>query len=204
MEEYDILAIQKMAMDRRTRRAYCPSLSRYMVVYSSGRAAIYVHRRWNIKTVEAKGGEDWAQVTIGEGAAAVTIWSIYSPIQIGGPWNTPLNTISPGSKSILVEDFNIHHPLWDIYGRALRNSGELAAYMLRWNMELYTPFGEIIRQKHGQRNSIINLAWIITKLLTYYQGNVGLDGLDYRAQFISTYLKAEDTQPHRSKTEGWN
>jgi hypothetical protein len=60
-------------VDRRTGRAYCFFLSRYMMVYSSGKAAIYVHKRWNIKTVEAKGGEDWAQVTIGEGAAAVII-----------------------------------------------------------------------------------------------------------------------------------
>jgi hypothetical protein len=118
-------------MDRRTGRAYCPFLSRYMVVYSSGRAAIYVHKRWDIKTVEAKKGENWAQVTIGEGAAAVTIWSIYSLIQIGESWNTPFNIISPRSKFILIGDFNIHHPLWDIHGRALRNSGELAAYMLR-------------------------------------------------------------------------
>jgi hypothetical protein len=44
-----------------------------MVVYSSSKAAIYVHKRWNIKTVKAKGGEDWAQVTISEGAAAVII-----------------------------------------------------------------------------------------------------------------------------------
>jgi hypothetical protein len=79
------LAIQKVAVEKRTGRTYCPFLSKYMVVYSSGRAAIYVHKRWNIKTVEAKGGEDWAQVTIGEGAAAVTIWLIYSPIQIKGP-----------------------------------------------------------------------------------------------------------------------
>jgi hypothetical protein len=71
-----------MAVDRRTRRAYCFFLSKYMVVYSSGRAVIYVHKRWDIKTVEAKGGENWAQVTIGEGAAAVTIWLIYSFIQI--------------------------------------------------------------------------------------------------------------------------
>jgi hypothetical protein len=58
MEKYDILAIQKMAVDRRTGRAYCPFLSRYIMVYSSGRAAIYVHKKWNIKTVEAKKGED--------------------------------------------------------------------------------------------------------------------------------------------------
>jgi hypothetical protein len=31
-----------------------------------------------------------------------------------------------------------------------------------------------------------------------------LDGSDHRAQLISTYLKAGDTQPHKSKTEGWN
>jgi hypothetical protein len=71
-------------------------------------------------------------------------------------------------------------------------------------MELYTPFGEIIRQKHGQRNSTIDLAWATTGLLTYYQGNVGLDGSDHRAQLISIYLKAGDTQSHRSKIEGWN
>jgi hypothetical protein len=84
MEEYDILAIQKVAMNRRTGRAYCPFLSRYTVVYSSGKAAIYVHRRWNIKTVEAKKGENWAQRTIGESAATVIIWLIYSLIQIKG------------------------------------------------------------------------------------------------------------------------
>jgi hypothetical protein len=71
-------------------------------------------------------------------------------------------------------------------------------------MELYTPFGEIIRQKYGQRNSIIDLAWATTRLPTYYQGNVGLDGLDHRAQFISIYLKVGDTQSHRSKIKGWN
>jgi hypothetical protein len=31
-----------------------------------------------------------------------------------------------------------------------------------------------------------------------------LDGLDHRAQLISTYLKAKDTQPHKSKIEEWN
>jgi hypothetical protein len=80
MEKYDILVIQKVAIDRRTGRAYCPSLSKYMVVYSSGRAAIYVHRRWDIKTVEAKGGEDWAQVTIGEGAILVKDFNTHYPL----------------------------------------------------------------------------------------------------------------------------
>jgi hypothetical protein len=130
-EEYDILAVQEVAVDRGTGRAYCPALSRYTVVYSSGRAAIYVHKRWDIKTLEAAEGDDWARITIGEGAAAVTIWSIYSLIQIKGLWNTFLNIIEPENALILVGDFNIHHPLWDIHGRISRGSSEIAAYMLR-------------------------------------------------------------------------
>jgi hypothetical protein len=62
-----------MAMDKGTKRAYCPTLSRYTVVYNSGRAAIYVHKRWNIKTLEAAKNDNWARITIGEGAAIVTI-----------------------------------------------------------------------------------------------------------------------------------
>jgi hypothetical protein len=71
-------------------------------------------------------------------------------------------------------------------------------------MELHTPFEEIIRQKYEQPNSIIDLAWAITGLFIYYQENVGLDGSDHRAQLISIYLKAGNTQPHKSKIEGWN
>jgi hypothetical protein len=100
-----------MAIDRRTERAYCPALSRYTVVYSSGRAAIYVHKWWNIKTLKAAENDNWARITIGEGAAVITIWSIYSPIQIKGLWNTPFNIIEPGNTLILVGDFNTHHPL---------------------------------------------------------------------------------------------
>jgi hypothetical protein len=69
-----------VAVDKGTEKAYCPALSRYTVVYSSGKAAIYVHKRWNIKTLEAAEGDNWARITIGEGAAVVTIWLIYSPI----------------------------------------------------------------------------------------------------------------------------
>jgi hypothetical protein len=72
--------MQKMAMDKGTEKAYCPALSRYTVVYNSGRTAIYVHKRWNIKTLEAAKGDNWAGITIGEKAAAVKLWSIYSPI----------------------------------------------------------------------------------------------------------------------------
>jgi hypothetical protein len=110
-EEYDILAVQKVAVDKGTGRIYCPALSKYTMVYNSGRTIIYVYKRWNIKTLEAAENDNWARIIIGEKAAAVTIWSIYSPIQIGGPWNISLNIIEPENASILINDFNTHHPL---------------------------------------------------------------------------------------------
>jgi hypothetical protein len=123
--------MQKVAVDKGTERAYCPVLSRYTIVYSSGKAAIYVHKRWNVKILEAAENDNWARITIGEGAAIITIWSIYSPIQIKGPWNTSFNIIEPENALILVGDFNTHYPLWNIYGRTSRNNSETAAYMLR-------------------------------------------------------------------------
>jgi hypothetical protein len=73
IEKYDILAMQKMAMDRGTGKTYCPALSRYTIVYSSGRTAIYVHKRWNVKILEAAEGDNWARITIGEKAATITV-----------------------------------------------------------------------------------------------------------------------------------
>jgi hypothetical protein len=37
--------MQKVAVDKGTEKIYCPALLKYMMVYSSGKAAIYVHKR---------------------------------------------------------------------------------------------------------------------------------------------------------------
>jgi hypothetical protein len=76
--------------------------------------------------------------------------------------------------------------------------------MLRWNMELYIPFGEIIKRKHGQRIFIIDLAWATTGLLTRYYGNIGLEKSDHKAQLISTYIAPEIMKLHTPKVEKWN
>jgi hypothetical protein len=60
-------------MDKETGKAYCPVLSGYTMVYNSGRTAIYVYKWWNIKTLEAAENDNWARITIGEGAAAVIV-----------------------------------------------------------------------------------------------------------------------------------
>jgi hypothetical protein len=76
--------------------------------------------------------------------------------------------------------------------------------MLRWNMELHTPFGEIIRRKHGQRISIIDLAWATIGLLIRYYGNIGLEESDHRAQLISTYIAPGIMELYTLKIEEWN
>jgi hypothetical protein len=77
--------MQKMAVDKGTEKAYCSVLSKYTMVYSSSRTAIYVYKRWNIKTLKKAKNNNWARIIISEKAAAITVWLIYSPIQIRGP-----------------------------------------------------------------------------------------------------------------------
>jgi hypothetical protein len=76
--------------------------------------------------------------------------------------------------------------------------------MLRWNMELHILFGEITRRKHGQRISIINLAWATIGLLIRYYRNIGFEESDYKAQFISIYIASGTIELYTSKVEEWN
>jgi hypothetical protein len=73
--------------------------------------------------------------------------------------------------------------------------------MLRWNMELYTSFGEIIRRKHEQRISTIDLAWATIGLLIRYYGNIGLEESDHRAQLISIYIAPGIMELHTPKVK---
>jgi hypothetical protein len=73
--------------------------------------------------------------------------------------------------------------------------------MLRWNMELHTPFGEITRRKHGQRTSIIDLAWATIGLPIRYYRNIGLKESDHKAQLISTYIAPGIMELYTPKVE---
>jgi hypothetical protein len=76
--------------------------------------------------------------------------------------------------------------------------------MLRWNMELYTFFGEIIRRKHGQRIFIIDLAWAIIGLLIRYYGDIGFKKSNHKPQFISIYIASGIMKLHTPKVKEWN
>jgi hypothetical protein len=50
-KKYDFPTLQKTVTNRKTEQIYCPLLSKYVIIYSGGRAAIYVHKTWNIATL---------------------------------------------------------------------------------------------------------------------------------------------------------
>jgi hypothetical protein len=123
--------LQKIAINKRIKKAYCSLKAKYTAIYSGGRTALYIHKRWKEKTLQIKAGNDWAKLSIGEGAFIINIWSIYSLIQIEELWRTPLTSIQPGQKAVIVGDFNSHHPLWNVHEKSSKKSSELMAYMLR-------------------------------------------------------------------------
>jgi hypothetical protein len=45
IDKYDFLALQKIAIDRRIEKAYCPLRAKYTAIYSGKRAALYIHKR---------------------------------------------------------------------------------------------------------------------------------------------------------------
>ena len=71
--EYDVVAIQEPWINRHLRTTYCPRSCRYQRVYGSGRAALSVHKRHGVAKWSQETGEDWCNVTFGEGEVAVTV-----------------------------------------------------------------------------------------------------------------------------------
>ena len=116
--EYNAIAISEPWINTYTNGVYCPRRSRYNVIYYSGRAALYIHKRHAAGTWEPSGGCDWCAATFTTREGPITIYSIYSPVE-SREWISPLTELAehtPQERSIIVGDFNLHHPLWDREG----------------------------------------------------------------------------------------
>jgi hypothetical protein len=99
-----------MAVNKLISRTYYSTFLRYTVIYSGGKAALYLYKRWDIKKLQSASGNNWARITISEKATAVIIWSIYSFIKISERWNTLFSTIQPVHYSVLISDFTTYYP----------------------------------------------------------------------------------------------
>ena len=103
-------------------------------MWTSGRATLYVNKRVALETLVISSRKDWASVRIGKGESAVTIWSIYSPSPARAKWTSPLQKLPyepPPGRHVLLGDFNLYHPLWDLSGRTSYGSEELFKFMAR-------------------------------------------------------------------------
>jgi len=72
------------------------------------------------------------------------VFSIYSK-GYSATWRTPLDTLlamAPLPKSIVVGDFNLHHPLWDKEERTGPGVEKLLELAVAWGLLLATPKGE--------------------------------------------------------------
>jgi len=203
---FNYMAIQEPSVNKQG-HPYCPRGCRYQVVWTSGRAALYINKKIAAETLERSNGEDWARVTIGSGNQAVSLWSICSPDQEGAFWRSPIKEVgagvAPAGRHLLVGDFNLHHPLWDMEGRTSRGANEFLELTTRWDLTIATPQGEITRTRKGQRDSTINLAWASSNLAVTYWGDLGWQGSDHRALRITIDIVA---LPHGYywAAEGWN
>ena len=187
-EEYDVIAVQEPWVNPEPKSIHCPRSGRYLSVYGSGRAALYIHKRHGVATWSQKSGKDWCSVTFGAGENAVTVWSIYSEqYDRRRRWDSPLCRLSeqePEGRNVVVGDMNLHHPLWDRAGRTSEKAGVLLRLAARWRLTLETPWGEVTRSRRGNRDSTIDHAWVTSGLGVSYQGDPGYAGSDHLAQWI--------------------
>lgn len=81
-------------------------------------------------------------------------------------------------------DFNLHHPMWDLYQRRDDQAERLIQWALRWELELVTPYGEVTRVFQGHRDSTIDHCWASRAARVTYEGPADLSGSDHIPQVI--------------------
>ncbi|KAK4109049.1 hypothetical protein N656DRAFT_353729 [Canariomyces notabilis] len=88
--------------------------NRYHLVHRPGsRAAIFVGKRFDLSQWDYEVAEDWCRVWfLGQEGPGLEIWSIYNPPTDKTLLSTLLQQIPrPTNQVILMEDFNLQHPL---------------------------------------------------------------------------------------------
>lgn len=182
---YDVIALSEAARNNTTQAPACPSNANYHMVFHSGRAALYIHKRHGPGTWTHEAGEDWASVTLT--SPPCRIISIYNPPDSNGdsPALRALAGTLPDDQTILIGDFNFHHPMWDLHGRNTPGSEVLLRIATRLRVALATPQGTITRTSHNQRTSTLDLAWASHGLQAQYAGtDYNLDGSDHFPQLL--------------------
>lgn len=209
--QYDILAITEPWTNNQ-KQQYCPSYSHYNIAAMGGRATLYIHKRHDQSTWQARSGPDWCAVTIAEAEQPqpITIYTVYSQVE-AKEWASPLTyllTQQPTGADVIVGDLNLHHPLWDKEGRTSPHAGTLLQLTMQWNLSLRTPWGEPTRiGRPGERDSTIDLAWASEDLKATYRGAAEYTGSDHVPQLLDVDTGApqlDDQQCRNHHAQGFS
>ena len=134
----DVLAAQEVLTGRRNRDAL--GHQNFWKLWSGGWAALYIYKRWK-KT-------DWKEIKVAKHAVAATVggvrvYSIYSEGH-SSAWCAPIVQLvreALARPTGLLDDFNLHHPLWVTEDRASRGGDKLLDFATHWSLLLATPRG---------------------------------------------------------------
>lgn len=109
--EYDVIALMEVARSGPADAPACPGVSNYYMVFHSGRIALYIHKRHGPELWTSELITDYASVTFAEPQCRII--SIYNPLNSRGdsPAMRALAGTNPDNYTILLGDFNFHHPL---------------------------------------------------------------------------------------------
>lgn len=202
--EYDVIALTEAARSGPTAAPACPGTANYRMIYHSGRTVLYIHKRHGPDAWTFEAAEDYASVTFTK--LPCRIITIYNPPNSRGdsPALRALAGTAPDNNTILLGDFNFHHPMWDFYSRESRGVDTLLEEATRLRVALATPFGTITREKKGERNSTLDLIWASAGLNLQYMGaDYDLDGSDHIAQRAQLGPAYNTQDPLSTPTFNW-
>ena len=209
--EYDIIAIQEPWQNPHVATTYCPRGGRYHLVYAGegSRSAIMIHKKLPLVDWTATATKDWCRAQIRTAVGEITIYSVYSPIpgRDLSQWSSPIHQLAtqdPPHYTLLVGDFNLHHPNWDIFGRRTEGVGDLLALSASWDLQLHTPYGEPTRTKHGNRDSTIDHAWATRDLRIKYEGPEEYKLSDHKPQVVHIELETQGRQEPTPEGLSWH
>lgn len=163
--EFDIIAVQEPWQNPHVPTTYCPRSCRYRLIYAGdgSRSALFVHKKHPISSWDATATPDWCSVRFTSEGNETTVYSVYSPIpDRPNQWRSPIHhflTLDRPQRTLLVGDFNLHHPGWDRHERRSHGVEDLLELSAHWRLDLHTPKGEPTRSRHDSRDSTIDQAW---------------------------------------------
>src|SRR6185437_2413281 len=119
--DFDILAFQEPTAEGNY--PLCLRSCNFYMIYGGGRAVIYIHKRHPLASWTYEAHRDYCKITLN----GIDFYLIYSLIpsatrraRLATLWLSPIHMLAESerpNKAILMGDFNLHHPLWDLFER---------------------------------------------------------------------------------------